>query len=148
MKVQIATKSIKKEDRLCMKYTLPEALWAKGAFQIQPTICGVNFSNNILIPYIAWHNLWNLLTINLKDKSFHYFIEWTTFKLGFNHGCEKFSNLQCSDYWKIYFLELPPTWNDLIFSFPIYNNPSINLPQKHCPLMESSFCKKVPLAIL
>ena len=39
-------------------------------FQIQPPISGVNFSNNISVPYITWHNLWNLLTINLKNESF------------------------------------------------------------------------------
>ena len=34
------------------------------------------------------------LTINLKEKFFHNYVEW----LGLGWG--KVSNLQCSDYWK------------------------------------------------
>ena len=45
-----------------MKSSAEEALCAKGVFQIQLTISGVNFSNNIPVPQITWHNLWNLLT--------------------------------------------------------------------------------------
>ena len=36
-----------------MESPAPEALCAKGAFQIQPPISGVNFSNNISIPHIT-----------------------------------------------------------------------------------------------
>ena len=35
-----------KKDRLCMKFPALEALCAKGPFQIQPSISGVNFSND------------------------------------------------------------------------------------------------------
>ena len=52
IKGQVATKNIKKEDRLCMKSPQPEG-------------CGD----------ITWHSLWNLLTINFNGKSFHNFIE-------------------------------------------------------------------------
>ena len=38
----------KKEDRLYMKSSTPEAKYA-GVFQIQSLICGVNFSNNVSI---------------------------------------------------------------------------------------------------
>ena len=48
--MQVTTKNIKKEDRLCMKLTVPKALCTKGIFQIQPPISGANFSNNISIP--------------------------------------------------------------------------------------------------
>ena len=37
----------KKEDRLYMKSSIPEAKFAKGVFQIQSPISVVNFSNNI-----------------------------------------------------------------------------------------------------
>ena len=51
-----------------MKSPPLEPLCAKGAFQIQTPISRVNFSNDISIPHITWHNLKppNLLTINLK----------------------------------------------------------------------------------
>ena len=39
----------KKEDRLYVKPLTPEAKYAKGVFQIQSPLCGVNFSNNISI---------------------------------------------------------------------------------------------------
>ena len=45
-----------------MKSPALEALYAKGVFQIQLPISGVHFSNNIPIPQITWHNLWNFLT--------------------------------------------------------------------------------------
>ena len=41
------------EDRLCMKSSSLEALSAKGVFQIQPPICGVNLSNDIWISHIT-----------------------------------------------------------------------------------------------
>ena len=52
MKVQGTTKVIKKEDRLCMKSPTLEGSCVDCVFQIQSPICGVNFSNNILIPQI------------------------------------------------------------------------------------------------
>ena len=66
-KGQVTTKNIKK-DRLCMKSPVLEVLFAKGAFQIQSHISGVNFSNDISIPHITWHNFETSqsLTINLK----------------------------------------------------------------------------------
>ena len=35
-----------KKDRLCMKFPALEALCAKGPFQMQPHISGVNVSND------------------------------------------------------------------------------------------------------
>ena len=51
-----------------MKSPVLEVLFAKGAFQIQSRISGVNFSNDISIPHITWHNFETSqsLTINLK----------------------------------------------------------------------------------
>ena len=45
--------NIQKEDRLCIKSTAPGALCAKGAFQMQPLIYVVNFSNKVLVPHIT-----------------------------------------------------------------------------------------------
>ena len=59
-----------------MKSLAPEVSCAKGVFQTQPPISGANFSNNISVSHITWHDLWNHLTINLKDKYFHNSIEW------------------------------------------------------------------------
>ena len=61
-----------------MNFPAPEALCAKGGFQIQSCISGVNFSNNVSVPpYNMAQPLkpLNLLTIDLKDGSFHNSIE-------------------------------------------------------------------------
>ena len=50
--MQITTKDINKEDRLCMKSSPEETQCAKGVFQIQPPISGANFSNNISTPQV------------------------------------------------------------------------------------------------
>ena len=42
----------KKEDRLYMKYSTPEAKCAKSVLKIQAPICGVKFSNNISITQV------------------------------------------------------------------------------------------------
>ena len=46
--VQVTTKNIKKEGRLCMKSSALEALCAKGVFQ--SPISGVKFLNDISTP--------------------------------------------------------------------------------------------------
>ena len=50
IKVQVTTEDLKQEYTLCMKSPPPEAESSKGAFQIQPPISGVNFSNNVTVP--------------------------------------------------------------------------------------------------
>ena len=52
-----------------MKSSAPEELQANDVFQIQFPISGVNFSNNIPILQITWHNLWNLLTLFRMGKA-------------------------------------------------------------------------------
>ena len=116
-----------------------------GDFQIKPPISGVNVSNNILIPHIIWHNLWNLLTINLRGKSFHNSIEWSRrfFKWLSHHGCENVSDLQCSDYWKMHFVKFLPPCRDLMIS-PHHLE---QLPHKFSPKFvppEKIFSEKIP----
>ena len=53
--MQVTTKNIKKEGRLCMKSPVQDALCAKGAFPIQPPITSVNFSNNTLTHSFPLH---------------------------------------------------------------------------------------------
>ena len=62
----------------------------------------------------------NLLLINLKDESFHNFIEWLGLYLQVNiPAClGNVFKLQCSNYWKMHFVKLPPPWYDLIISLP------------------------------
>ena len=48
--MQVTTKNTKKEDRLWIKTLAPESLRAKGVFQIQPRISGINFSIDIYHP--------------------------------------------------------------------------------------------------
>ena len=52
----------------------------------------------------------DLLTINFKDEYLHNSLEWLGFYLQviFHHAWEKFSDLQCSDYWKMHFVKLVP----------------------------------------
>ena len=70
-----------------------------------------------------WDNLWNLsIAIKLKDKYFHNFMDWSElfFKFISLHNWWKFSDLQSSDYRKMYFYEPsprpPPPCHDLIYS--------------------------------
>ena len=61
-----------------MKSPLLEAECAKGVFQIQPPISGVNFSNNMSVPQTRVNmnetehdtTFETALTINHKDKSY------------------------------------------------------------------------------
>ena len=48
----------------------------------------------------TWLHLWNLLTINLKDKCFHHFKDWLgfIFKCVSHHGRGKYSEFQCPNY--------------------------------------------------
>ena len=41
------------------------------------------------------------------------------FKSIFHHCWKKYSDLQCSDYWKMHFVKLLHPWHDLIISLPI-----------------------------
>ena len=52
-KLQGTNKNIEKEGSLCMKSSTPEEFCAKGVFQIQLPISGINFSNNISIPHVT-----------------------------------------------------------------------------------------------
>ena len=69
-----------------MKSPVLEALCAKDVFQIQHPISGTNFSNDILIPHITDTTLKHLklLTINLKEESFHNSIVWSELYLQVN----------------------------------------------------------------
>ena len=96
-----------------MKSSTPKAQYAEGGFQIQPLI----FDVYLLTPgqdqqkgNWTWLDLWNLLTINVKDKYFHNSKDWLEFIFKcVSHYCQgKFSDLHCSDYWKMHL------WN---FSF-------------------------------
>ena len=49
-----------------MKSPTPEAKCAKGVFQIQSPICGVNFSNNISITQVSVNERKTNLTRPLK----------------------------------------------------------------------------------
>ena len=52
----------------------------------------------------TWLDLWNLLTLNFKDKSFHNSNDWLgfIFKCVSHHGWAQFSDLHCSNYWEMY----------------------------------------------
>ena len=58
--------------------------------------CDLNFANNISKSDWTWHNLWTLLSINLKYKYFHISVDWLEFfifKCICLHDCPKFSDL-------------------------------------------------------
>ena len=50
---------------------------AEGIFQMQRPICAVNFTNKISRSSWTWHNLWNLLTINFRNKYFYNSVDWS-----------------------------------------------------------------------
>ena len=51
--VQITTKDIKKEDKLCMKSpTPPHRHCVKGVFKVHPPVSGVKVTNNTSIPQV------------------------------------------------------------------------------------------------
>ena len=67
-----------------MKFPTPEAQCAEIVFQISPLFVQLTF------PIIfqgqhernwTWCDLWNLLTINFKDKFFHNYIDWARLDL-------------------------------------------------------------------
>ena len=62
------------------------------------------------------------LSFKLKDKSLCNSGQGFNFKCISHHGCGNFSDLRCSDYWKMH-CENIPLWHDLINSSPMYNNP-------------------------
>ena len=104
-----------------MKSLVPEVWCGEGVFQIQSPICGVYFSENTpgqgqQDRNWTWLNLWNFSTINRKDKSSHNTIEWFGFILKcFSHyGQGKFSDLHCSNYWKMHLWNFSFILHDLI----------------------------------
>ena len=72
----------------------------------------------------TWCNLWILLTINLKDQSFHNSVEWSGFYLQVKipTWLGKFVLSALFKLLKNVFLKLPP-WHDSIISPPMKNNP-------------------------
>ena len=71
-------------------------------------------------------NLWNLLTINLKDKSFNNSKDWLEFifKCVSHHGWGNFSDLHCSNYWKLYLWNFPPSLHHLIIRTHVKQSPN------------------------
>ena len=92
-----------------MKSPTPEASHTEGVFPIQPSICPVNFSNNISRSGWTWQNLWNLLTINLKNKSSHYSMDWLGhfLQVYMPSWLAKCSDLHSLTYWNMHFWNSP-----------------------------------------
>ena len=125
-------------QRVFLKFNLPFLVLISQKFFITPGQgqCEGNWT---------WHNLWNLSTINIKDKSSHISIEWPWLYLKWiSHNVwEKFSNLHCWNYWKMHLWN--PLYHDLITK-PHVEQP----PPPHKFVQESlsppwkAFWKKVP----
>ena len=111
-------KNILKKARLCMKSWTLEAYCAENVFQIQPPICAVNFPSNMLKSDRTWHDLWNFLTINLKNKSFHNSIDSTGIYLQvyIPSRLAKFLWFTVSRFLESAFVKLPHPWHDLIIN--------------------------------
>ena len=60
-----------------MKSQTLEAYCAKDVLQIETPICAVKCPSHMSESGWPWHSLWNFLTINLKNKSFHNFLDWS-----------------------------------------------------------------------
>ena len=65
----------------------------------------------------TWHDLWNLLTINFKDKPFHNSVDWSRLLSSSVYPTivRKLLDLQCSDYWKMHLWNYPYPF-DMIWS--------------------------------
>ena len=63
-----------------MKSPIPEAEYAEVDFQIQPLFVMSTFQMAYLSSW-TWHNHWKILTINLKNKSYHFSTDWSKFYL-------------------------------------------------------------------
>ena len=101
-----------------MKSWTLEAYCAENVFQIQPPICAVNFPSNMLKSDRTWHDLWNFLTINLKNKSFHNSIDSTGIYLQvyIPSRLAKFLWFTVSRFLESAFVKLPHPWHDLIIN--------------------------------
>ena len=71
--IQVTTKNMKKKTGFTWN---PQRHCMRLCFSNSAPTSFVNFSNNISILHIAWYNLWNLLTLNLKEEFFHISIKW------------------------------------------------------------------------
>ena len=64
----------------------------------------------------TWHNFWNLLTINLKVKSFHNFIEWSNLNSRLNLQVKIYSVFRLLENAFIIYDTPPPPWHNLIIN--------------------------------
>ena len=119
-KEQVITQNIKKRRRALHEISSSRGMvWRRCFSNSIPYLWCLLFKKYINTPgqgqqdrNWTWLNLWNFSTINRQDKSSHNTIEWFGFILKcFSHyGQGKFSDLHCSNYWKMHL------WN---FSFPL-----------------------------
>ena len=98
-------------------------------FKCGSIFCGFNLSNNTSIPKVReigrWQDLWNFLTINPKDKSFHNFVECSGLYL-------KCVSPMVGGNLQIYIVQItrdciwepfPPPWHDMIIILLMKNIP-------------------------
>ena len=91
---------------LRMKSSASDTLLAKGIFETQHHFSGIDFSNDMSMPQITWHNLWkHLLTSRINPSITLWNGRGFIFKWIFHHGWEIISDVQCSDDWNIHFVK-------------------------------------------
>ena len=119
-------------------------------FQIQAPICAVSFPSNISVSGRSWHNLWNLLTIKLKNKSFHNSIDLSGLylKMYIPSWLEKIIRFTVFRLLKSAFAKFPR--HDMIWSLILHvkHQLSISFHKKVCSsIFQKSFpfTKKLPL---
>ena len=99
---------------------------------MQSPICTVNITNKSRSGWTR-HNLWNLLTINFKNKYFH------NFGQGFICKCISLHDWK-NEKWllKNLFVKLPHPWHELIINPPCRTPPTrpIPIPNKLSPIWQ------------
>ena len=130
--------------RTCERYC---SECGEGAFHIQPSVCDFNFPNKTSCWEWAWHDLLNFLTVNLRDYSFHNYINWSGFHLQVH-----ISPL----LWKTFTLKVlrwtencicdtfPSPWHDLIIGPSMKKNPPNKLSNKTLSPDEKIFLEESP----
>ena len=105
-----------------MKSPTPETQCAVDIYQMQYSICAVNFTNKISRSSWTWHNLWKLLTINFRNKYFHNSVDWSGLNI-FIFKCISLHEWQVLRFTVFRLLEnafvkLPSSYHDLIINPP------------------------------
>ena len=112
-----------------MKSPTPETQCAVDIYQMQYSICAVNFTNKISRSSWTWHNLWKLLIIRFREKYFDNSADWSglCLEVYIPSWLPKISWFTVFRLLENAFVKLPSSYHDLIINPPRRTVPH-NLP--------------------